>query len=235
MKMKRLIAPKFWRVKKKETKWAVSPRPGPHKKFESIPLVVLLRDILGTVETATEARKIIKSGEVVADGKARRDRKYSVGLMDAVSMPKLGKSYRIVPGKKGLEPVEIPESEANKKICKINNKAILKGESTQLNCHDGRNILIKDKSGKDYKTGDSLLIELPSQKIVEHLKFDKGNVALITKGKNAGMIANIKKISKATVKERAKATFATESGDIDIDKDYVLVVGKAKPLIKVSE
>ncbi len=231
--LKRLRSPKFWQVKKKEKKWIVRPRPGPHKMFESIPLLVLVRDVLKVVDKGKEAKKIIKAREVVVDGKARRDHKYPVGLMDVVSIPKLGKNYRIVPSKRGLEVIEIPKAEANKKICRINDKNVLKGNRIQLNCHDGRNILIKDKG---YKTGDSLLIELPSQKIIEHVKLDKGSLVLITKGKNAGMLASVKKISAATAKERTKATCVIEGEKkgAGVDKNYVFVVGRVKPLIKVS-
>ena len=127
MKMKRLTAPKFWHVNKKSTKWVISPRPGPHKKVESIPLTILMRDILKAVEKAKEARLLIKSGEVIVDGKARKDHKYAVGLMDAISIPKLGKSYRVVPSKTGLEVIEIENSEASKKICRIEDKTVVKG------------------------------------------------------------------------------------------------------------
>jgi small subunit ribosomal protein S4e len=233
--LKRLRTPKFWQVKKKEKKWTVRPRPGPHKMFESIPLLVLVRDILNVADKGKEARKIIKSREILVDGKARRDYKYPVGLMDVVSIPKLGKHYRAVPSKRGLGIIEIPKAEVGKKICRINDKKILRGNRTQLNCHDGRNIVSTDK-GKDYKTGDSVLIELPSQKIIEYIELGKGSLVLITKGKNAGMLASVKKLSKATVKEPAKAACVMEGEkeETDVDKNYVFVVGQKKPLIKVS-
>jgi small subunit ribosomal protein S4e len=232
--LKRLRTPKFWKVKKKEKKWSVRPSAGPHKMFESIPLLVLVRDVLNVTDKGEEAKKIIKSREIIVDGKARRDHKYPVGLMDVVSIPKLEKHYRIVPSKQGLGVIEISKSEAGKKICRINDKKTLKGSVTQLNCHDGRNIV--SKKGKDYKTGDSVLIELPSQKIVEHMKIGKGSLVLITKGKNAGIIASVKKLSEATVKEPAKVTCVMEGEkeETDVDKNYVFVVGQKKPLIKVS-
>jgi small subunit ribosomal protein S4e len=88
-KLKRLKAPKFWKLPKKSRKWAVSPRPGPHRKFESIPLAIALRDIVKIAETGSEAKKIIKMGEILVDGKIRRDHKYPAGLMDAISIPKM--------------------------------------------------------------------------------------------------------------------------------------------------
>ena len=55
-KLKRLRTPKFWRIQRKGTKLTVSPRPGPHKKFECIPLQIIARDILKIVETGEEAK-----------------------------------------------------------------------------------------------------------------------------------------------------------------------------------
>jgi small subunit ribosomal protein S4e len=88
--------PRFWRVPKKERTWVVSPRPGPHKKFECIPLLIIVRDILKIVDNAKDAKKIIKSREIFVDGKPRRDHKYPVGLFDVVEIPKLRKQYRVV-------------------------------------------------------------------------------------------------------------------------------------------
>jgi len=175
-KLKRLLIPKFWKVSKKAYKWAVSPRPGPHKKFEGIPLQVVVRDILKLGETGKEARSIIKMGEILVDGKKRKDHAFPVGLMDVISIPKSKKHYMVLPCKKGLELKEISEKEAGKKICKIKNKTMVRKGKLQLNLHDGRNLLVE----KDvYKTGDSVLIEVPSQKIVDHVKLEKGNIGLI--------------------------------------------------------
>lgn len=179
-KLKRLLAPKFWKVEKKVSTWTVSPRPGPHKKFESIPLLIIIRNILGLAEIASEAKSIIKKGEILVDGKPRKDFAYPAGLMDAVSIPKLGKFYRVVPYQKGLRLAEIPEKESKLKILKIRDKTILKGGKTQLNFYDGKNLIV----GKDvYKVGDSVLLELPSMKILEHVKLEKGVKGLITRGR----------------------------------------------------
>lgn len=59
-KLKRLLVPSFWKVPKKVAKWTVAPRPGPHKKFEGIPLQIIVRDILNLAETGKEAKSIIK-------------------------------------------------------------------------------------------------------------------------------------------------------------------------------
>ena len=232
--MKRLLAPKHWRVPKKVKKWIVRPRPGPHKLLESIPLLVVVRDLLKLADSGKEAKAIVKKRQVIVDGRVRIDHKYGVGMMDVISVPELKLHYRVVPSAKGLQLVKIPAAEAAKKICRINNKTTVREGLTQLNLHDGRSLLVE----KDvYKTGDSVLIELPSQKILQHVKFEKGSLALITKGKNAGKLARINEIFVAKKKEPAKTVceIAADKAKVEVLKDYLLVVGKAKPLVKLGE
>src|SRR5438445_11036140 len=124
-KLKRLLVPKFWRVAKKQRKWVVSPRPGPHKKFEGIPLQIVVRNLLKLVETGSEAKKIISAGEIVVDGRKRKDHAYQVGLFDVISIPKIGKIYRVVPSESGLNLVEILELEAKQKIFRFEGNVIL--------------------------------------------------------------------------------------------------------------
>lgn len=230
-KLKRLVAPQFWRIPKKEYKWTVSPRPGPHKKFESIPLQIIVRDILKLGETGKEAKVIIHNGEVLVDGKKRKDHAYPAGLMDVVAIPRIKKYFRVVPFSRGLKLAEISEKESKKKICRINGKSIVRKGKMQLNLHDGKNILV-DKDV--YKTGDSVLIEVPAQKILEHVKLEKGSSGLIIKGKNSGKHVGIKEILVARSREPNKIICEIEGKEVEVREDYVLVVGKKEPLVAVE-
>ena len=230
-KLKRLLAPPFWRTPKKAYKWTVSPRPGPHRKFESIPLQILVRDILKLAETGKEAKTIIHTGEVFVDGKKRKDHAYPVGLMDVIVIPKLKKYFRVVPFAKGLNLVEIPEKESKSKISKIVGKTVVKKGRMQLNLHDGKNILVEKGA---YSTGDSLLIEVPAQKILEHVKLGKGNVGLIIKGKNSGKNVVIKEVTKVRSREPNKIICDIEDKEVEVREDYVIVTGEKKPLVTVE-
>jgi small subunit ribosomal protein S4e len=225
-KLKRLVAPKFWMLHKKERKWAVSPTPGPHKKFECIPLLVIVRDILQLAETGSEAERILKTGDVLVDGKAVKNHRFPAGLMDVITIPKIKKHLRIIPMQDGLHLLEIEEKEAKIKLCRINNKTTVRKSRTQLNLHDGKNILV-DKDA--YATGDSVVIEVPANNILEHIKFERGGTGLIIKGKNAGKLVKIKNIGKG------KVECEMEGKDAEVAKNYILVVGKDKPLIKLGE
>jgi small subunit ribosomal protein S4e len=220
---KRLTVPKWWPIEKKTHKFVVSPR-GPHKKLESLPLTVFVRDVLKLAETGKEARHVIKKGEILVDGKKTRDYKLGVGLLDSISIPSLKRAWRIIPYKGGLSLIEIPYEEASKKICKIVDKKILKKNKTQLNLFDGKNILSEEK----FSTHDSLLLSLPDLKVLKHLKFEKGALCLVIKGGNAGRIAKIEKIEKDRVWMEDKNKF-------EVPKDLVFVIGKNESEIKVSE
>ncbi len=237
--LKRYSAPKFWKIKPKEKTYVVKPRAGPHKLFECIPLQVLIRDVLGLVDTGSEVRKLIKMGEIHVDGRPRKDYKYPAGLMDVVSIPKMKEDYRITIDSKGLKVIECPKKEANTKLVRINGKTLIKGGKLQLNLSDGRTMIIPVKNPKKpkedvYKTGDSLLIELPNQKIVEHIKLEKGNMILIIGGQNIGTFAKVKETIKTRSREPNKVLCEVDGKEVEAIKDYVFVVGKKKPVIKLD-
>ena len=52
----RLAAPRPWQVARKATKWIAKPVSGPRTKVEGIPLVVLLRDVVGMIENQRELK-----------------------------------------------------------------------------------------------------------------------------------------------------------------------------------
>jgi small subunit ribosomal protein S4e len=221
VRLKRLAAPRWWPIERKTKKFITSPR-GPHPKKLSLPLLVLIRDVFKFAETKKEAKSIIKNGEILIDSKKRKDPNYGVGLLDVIEIPSLKKRWRAVP-RNGLTFIEIPAKESKLKICKIINKKTLKGNKNQLNMHDGRNIF----SGEKYSTHDSLLIELPEQKIKEHLKLEKGFLVLVFGGKNAGKVANVKEIEQ-------KRVWLEDEKVFEVPKNLIMVVGKDKPLIKLK-
>ena len=229
-KLKRITAPKHWRVPKKKYKWVVCPSPGPHRKFESIPLQIIVKEILHLAETSKEAKQIIKKGEILVDGKPRKDHDYPTGIFDVISIPKINKHYRIVPYEDGLKLIEIDESEAKLKICKIENKTAVKGGKIQLNLNDGKNILAEKK----YKTGDSVLLEIPDLNIVDHIPLEEGNTGIIVKGKNAGKIVKVKKVIPSEFKVKPKVVCEFEGRELETLKDYIFIIGKDKPVIKVN-
>ena len=72
---------------KKSKEWIANTNPGPHGKNKSMPLVVLLREVLEVADNSKEVKIILMDRKVLVDGIARTDHKFPIGFMDIISMP----------------------------------------------------------------------------------------------------------------------------------------------------
>jgi len=223
MYLSRYEAQPFWRVSKKKYKYVVKPSPGMHKARYSIPLAIIIRDILKYAENFREARKIIKAGKILVDKKPRKDPRFAVGLMDVIEIPDEEKIYRVMVDKHGLVLAEIKKEDSDKKLCRIKSKQMIRGGKIQLTLHDGRNIVVDDV--KKYKPFDSLLIELPSQRILKHFKFAVGEKAMVIDGVNRGKQGKIVNISeRRSMLEKSKVVLETDKKErIETIKEYIMV------------
>ncbi len=59
--LKRLPAPRSWTLSRKTDFWVAKPSPGPHPIEASVPLGLILRDMLKVCDTAREARHILNA------------------------------------------------------------------------------------------------------------------------------------------------------------------------------
>ncbi len=227
---KRLSSSKVLSIPKKKHKWVTRSNPGPHPKDRSLPLLVAVRDNLGLCDTGREARRIIGGREVIVDMKPTRDFKRPLGLMDTLSVPKAKQHYRVLLDRKGrLRLVSIDEVDAAWKLVRIEDKTTLKGGRTQLNLHDGRNILLEKD---EYKTGDVLKIELPTQKVLSHYPMEKGAVAMVISGSHTGGMSTVEQ----RVPTRGSAEDLVEFADgFSTVKSNVFVVGADRAEVSVPE
>jgi Ribosomal protein S4E len=224
--------PTSWRVPKKTNKWITATSPGPHNKDSSLPLIVILRDILHVVDNAKEAKQILLEKKVLVDGISRKSLKFPVGLFDVISIPANGQYYRMLQDSKGrLYLNNIDEERAKFKICKIMNKTTIRGGKTQLNLHDGTNIL----ASEEYKTKDTIQISLPDKKILRRVEYKVGNMAMIIGGRHSGTVGQIKEISIIKSSKNNVVKISGTNSDIETIEDYVFVIGEDKPIIKLGE
>jgi len=230
--LKRLNAPRILQIHRKEETWTIKSSPGPHSLEESIPLGLIIRNYLKLADTLKETKRIISNGEILVDGIIRKNHKYPCGLMDVISIPKIKKDYRVLFNRRGkLILVPISSNEANWKLCRIENKTILKGKKIQLNLHDGKNRIVKKD---EYKTGDVLKISFKDKKIDDIYKFEKGTVSMIIGGSHIGEIANIEDIETIT-SSKPNLTKMKGKNDFSTLQKYVFPIGKAKPTIEIPE
>jgi len=231
--LKRLAMPATWPLARKGSKFVTKPNPGPHSLEHGMALNSVLKEMLGWAKTSKETKLILNNGLITVDGKVRKELKFPVGLMDVLKNQKTGETFRIILNSKGkLHLLKIKGQEENIKPCKIIRKQMTKGGKIQITLHDGRNLLTDNN---DYKVGDTLIIELPSGKPIQHLKLEKGTFVMITKGKHSGEFGKLLEIVGEKSIEDTKILLESNGQKFETLKDYAFVIGKEKPLINLPE
>ena len=83
---------------------------------------------------------------------------------------------------------------------------------------------------KDVKVGDTCVMQVPEQKILDVIKLEKGCQAIVTRGVNAGQTGNIEEIKEGTFVLPKIASIKLGERTIEIPTDIVMAVGKDKPV-----
>ena len=230
--LKRYAAPRALRLPRKSITWTIRPAPGPHPSESALPLGLLVRDYLGLAKTAKESGRVLAGRKVLVDGRPRRDPKFPLGLMDLVSIPEVGVDYRILINRRGrLVPHRIDRGEASFKPCRVDGKSIVRGGRIQLAFHDGKT-LVGDFG--EYKTKDTVKLSVPDLQLLERVPFGSGVLALVTGGKNVGMVGRITEVKIVAGASPNVVTLETSDGQVfQAPEDYVFVLGGEKPLISI--
>lgn len=229
-RVKRQMAPKFWDIRRKESQFVMRVRPGPHPKNKSYPLGMVLRNVLHVVDNAQEAKMTLNAGKIKVDGVVRHDPNLAVGLMDVVEFS-TGQAYRLVPkNSELLAAVEVGSTEKDIKLAKITSKVTTKGRKLQYGFHDGKTLVADSKM----KVGDTCVLQLPGSKVKDHIKFEKGAMALIITGENAGRTGKIEDIREGIFSLPTRALVAFDDRTVELPVEMVMVIGADKPAIKVN-
>merc|ERR1712170_154147 len=222
--LKRLHAPKHWMLDKLGGVFAPHPSTGPHKLRECLPLVVFLRNRLKYALTYDEVKNIVNHRLIKVGGKVRTDKTSPPGFMDVISIEKTAENFRLIYDVKGRFAVHrITAVEAQYKLCRVRKVSVGPKGVPYITTHDGRTIRYQDPL---VKVNDSVKVDIATGKIEDFIKFDSGNLCMITGGHNLGRTGLI------THRERHPGSF-----DIVHIKDalghtfaiwlsYVFVIGK---------
>lgn len=231
--LKRLAAPEFWPVLRKEATWTVKPRCGPHPADRSIPLLIIVRDVLGYAKTGREARKLIAEGHFKVDGHVRQDYKFPVGLMDVLEIVDTGEHFRVVPVPvKVMALVPVSGEEASFKLCRVESKTTLKGGRIQLNLHDGRNVEVPAEEARKYATMSVVKVSIPDHEILGYIPLERGVLATVISGVNVGRVGRIVEIGSGMRHYRKLVRLDDiVGGSFYTSLDKVFVVGTEKPEI----
>jgi len=230
--LKRLVAPKAWMLDKMGGCFAPKPSTGPHRSRECLPLVVFLRNRLKYALTADEVKKIVKQRLIKIDGKVRTDTRYPAGFMDVISIEKTGENFRLLYDVKGRFTVHrIKPEEAKYKLCRVRKQETGPKGVPYVTTSDGRTIRYPDPL---VKVHDTVMVDIASGKIKDSIKFDSGNLCMITGGHNLGRVGVIQHRDRhpggfdiVQVKDAVGHLFATRLS-------YVFVIGKGnKPWVSL--
>eukprot|EP00918_Siedleckia_nematoides_P001524 GHVU01003606.1.p1 GENE.GHVU01003606.1~~GHVU01003606.1.p1 ORF type:complete len:261 (-),score=31.67 GHVU01003606.1:100-882(-) len=217
--LKRLNAPKHWMLDKLGGVFAPRPSTGPHKLRECLPMAVFLRNRLKYALTYDEVKKIVNQRLIKVDGKVRTDKTYPAGFMDVISIDRTAENFRLIYDVKGRFAVHrISNEEAKYKLCKV--KCLKTGPKAipYIITHDGRTIRYPDPM---IKANDTILLEITTGKIMDYIKFDTGNLCMLTGGRNLGRVGVITNRERhpgsfdiVHVKDAGGHTFATRMSNV---------------------
>jgi len=218
MHLKRKAIPKSWPLARKTVERYVTKGTGSRPSKTSIPLIVVLRDMLKVLSTGSEAKKILRAGEIMIDNKIVKDEKFKVGLFDRIYIKKIDKLFTLELKNKKMEAVEIRKEEKDKKPAKVIGKRSLDEKTTQINLYDGKNIAMSTKDAGQISVGDSAVINLGEIKIEKILKLEKGANVFVTGGKHQGEKGKVISMDRDIVIKNEKEFRASKQNIFVIEK-----------------
>ena len=218
---KRLSVPNSWPVERKTATFTVKATAGPHGE-DGVPLLILLRDVLGYVDSRKEARYALNQGSVLVNSEPLSDEQRPIGMFDIVEFVERDEHYRVFPdegGRLALTPIDAED--ADSKLGKIEGKRQVPGGNIQLSLHDGRTLEIEDG---DYAGNDSIVVDTDNE-ILAHFPYEEGALVTAVRGQHAGEIGEIDEI-QVTPGSSPNNVLVSQDDDEGFETvaDYVVVI-----------
>jgi small subunit ribosomal protein S4e len=219
---KRLSVPNSWPVERKTQTFTVKADAGPHGE-DGVPLLIVLRDVLGYVDNRKEARYALNEGSVRINGETLSDESRPVGMFDILSFAERDEHYRVFPGEGGrLALTAIDEDAAQSKLGKIVGKRDVPGGDTQLTLHDGQTLLVED--GTEYDGGDSIVVANEDDEVVAHFEYEEGALVTAVDGQHAGEIGEIDEIQVTPGSNDNNVLVSQDDDGFETIEEYVVVI-----------
>ena len=219
---KRLSVPDSWPVERKTDTFTVKAGAGPHGE-EGVPLLILLRDVLGYVDSKKEARYALNQDEILVNGKAISDAERPIGMFDILAFTEREEFYRVFPDEGGrLALTPIAGEDAESKLGKIVEKSQVSGGKTQLTLHDGQTLLVGDATS--YSTKDSIVVSNEDNTIVAHFPYEEGALVTAIRGTHAGEIGTLEAIDVTAGSSPNTVTVEQNGDTFETIEEYVVVI-----------
>jgi len=219
---KRLSVPNSWPVERKEETFTVKAGAGPHGE-DGVPLLIVLRDVLGYVDSRKEARYALNQDNVVINGVPVNDEERPVGMFDIVAFDEREEYYRVFPDEGGrLTLTPIDADSAGSKLGKIVGKQHVPGGDLQLTLHDGQTLLVEDDAA--YAAGDSLVVDNETDEIVAHFVYEEGALVTAVAGAHAGEIGTIEEIQVTPGSSPNNVLVEQDDGGFETIAEFIVVI-----------
>ena len=220
---KRLAVPKSWPVERKTETYTTKAGAGPHGA-DGVPLLIVLRDVLGYVDSTKEARYALGQDSVLVNGTAVSDERRPIGMFDILAFTERDEYYRVFPDEGGrLSLTPIDAESADSKLGKIVGKQQVPGGDTQLALHDGRTLLVDDAT--TYGSNDSIVVANDDDEIVAHFTYEEGALVTAVRGRHAGRIGTVDEIQVTPGSSANNVLIAAADGDdFETVEEYVVVI-----------
>ncbi|WP_225334783.1 30S ribosomal protein S4e [Halomicrobium urmianum] len=219
---KRLSVPESWPVERKTETFTVKADAGPHGEA-GVPLLIVLRDVLGYVDNRKEARYALNQDSVLINGKAVSDEERPVGMFDILAFTERDEYYRVFPGQGGrlaLTPIDTDAAES--KLGRIDNKQYVSGGDVQLTLHDGQTLLVDEDA--DYSPGDSIVVGNEDDEVVAHFEYEEGALVTAVDGAHAGEIGEIAEIQVTPGSAPNNVIVEQDDDGFETVEEYVVVI-----------
>ncbi|RNJ25893.1 30S ribosomal protein S4e [Halosegnis longus] len=218
---KRLSVPNSWPVERKEQTYTVKAGAGPHGE-EGVPLLIVLRDVLGYVDSKKEARYALEQDSVLVNGKALSDEQRPIGMFDILAFVEREEYYRVFPDEGGrLALTEIDADAADSRLGKVVKKQQVAGGDTQLTLHDGTTLLADDDT---ITQNDSIVVSNDDKSVVAHFSYEEGALVTAVDGEHAGEIGTVDEIQVTTGSSQNNVLVDQDDGRFETVEDYVVVI-----------
>lgn len=196
--LKRNEIGKFWAIPRKGTKYLAL---ASHNVKDSIPLVIVMRNLLKLVKNKKELKRMLNEKSILINHREIRETNYPVSIFDIITIPSTKQNFKAtISGSRKMIFEEVSNKEAETKVYKVLNKKLLSTKTIQLNLTQGKNIISNEKTN----TGDSIVLNLKDNKIISIIPIEKGKTAFVLKGKHIGHSGKILDVLERGGKKIAK-------------------------------
>jgi len=191
--LKRHNSPRAWGIRRKGITFISKPNPGSFKRKYSTSILILFREILKYAKTTKEVKTLIRTEEILLNGKKVNDIKTPCGIFDIIEIKKTNEKLRLVFNEFGnfkLVPIK-----KEVMYLRLTKKISMKNKKFQLGFMNGHNLLCDEKTFKSIKVNDTIVYDYKKKKIESICSLKEGAYIYIIDGNFQGKLGVMKSIT----------------------------------------